>query len=88
MLFEYSGSRIALTTPLATICEALETHLLKFGVVASVKLGSEVGAEDKVMLVQRYDEKWQTYLNVDDPDQICDGDRLMVVAKPSKVIIM
>jgi hypothetical protein len=31
-------------------------------------------------------EKWQAYLNVDDSREICDGDRLMIVSKPSKVL--
>ena len=68
---------------LSVLAEALETQLLKFGVIASVKLSSESGVHgENVMLIQRFDEKWQAFLNVDQTKQICNGDRLTVVPKP------
>lgn len=83
VLFEYSSSRVAVSTPLTTLNEALETQLLKFGVVGTVKLSTECGAQDQnVLLIQRFDDKWKAFVNVDEYSQITNGDRITVVPKP------
>ena len=62
VLFEYSDSRTAVVAQLSVLAEALETQLLKFGVIASVKLSSESGVHgENVTLIQRCDEKWQAF---------------------------
>jgi hypothetical protein len=83
VLFEYSSSRIAVSSTLATLNEALETQLLNFGVIATVKLSATSADEEQnVFLIQRYDEKWKCFVNVDDYKKISCGDRVTVVPKP------
>ena len=62
VLFEYSGSRTAIKTPLSTLVEAFETQLLKLGVAALVAYEPGV-VKDDVMLIQRFDKKWLNFLN-------------------------
>ena len=72
-----------MVTQSSVLAEGLETQLLKFGVIASVKLSSESGVHgENVMLIQHFDEKWQAFFNVDQTKQISNGDRLTVVPKP------
>ena len=83
VLFEYSGSRIVVITELTLLVEAIESELSKLGVEAVVCL-SNTGIEgENVMLLQRFDNKWQAFLNVEELEEITNGDKITVTLKPS-----
>ena len=69
-------------TPVLLV-EAIESELSKRGVEAVVCL-SNTGIEgENVMLLQRFDNKWQAFLNVEELEEITDGDKITVTLKPS-----
>lgn len=84
VLFEFSGSRKVLTvTSLTSLCEKVEGELLKFGVFGTVSPLSQVKQEGgQAFFLQRYDAKWETFVNVDNIDQVIQGDKVTVVSKP------
>lgn len=61
-------------------CDILETLEVEFGnLVPNLKLALEDGVPGYTL--QRHSSKWQTFIDVTDPTQVCDGDQLTVLEK-------
>ena len=64
----------------------MEEELRKFGVgvvaVASIDTTSVFKDPSSVFILQRYSNKWNTFINVERIGEICDGDRVTVVPLP------
>lgn len=81
ILFEYMGSRIVIEyDSVVSLCKNIEGELRKFGVLGSVSLSS---SESQSLIVQRYSEKWCTFIDVSRISQIIKGDKVTVVPKPT-----
>ena len=83
LLFEYCSSRVVVKSSSSSLCQCIEKELQKFGVTSSVVLPSQASdsASDSLLL-QRYDDKWKCFINIDSLEQVTEGDRLTVVSKP------
>ena len=92
VLFEFQGMRKELNCEVIDICSRLEVELRDMGMEkAKVDICTvKDTAASEHYLVQRFCNKWNCYVNVDDKKQIKDGDRLSIIRNPvmSKVIIL
>lgn len=98
VLFEYRGSRRQITIASGdsvTKCIGDELHLVgRAGarvVTADTDLNNTEAEGGRVYLLQKWSPQWDCYVDVSNANEIKDGDRLAVVAKPkppSKVCLM
>ncbi len=83
VLFEYLGSRKVLqyhTQSPISLCRKVEGELHKLGIVGVV--APELQANSADFILQRFNKKWNAFINVDTISQIIMGDKLTVVQKP------
>ncbi len=95
VLLEYRGSRRQITVASGdTLTQCVTTELRRVGrarasvYTANTDLGSTT-AEGDVYLLQKWSPEWDCYIDVHHVNQVEDGDKLTVVAKPkppSKVV--
>ena len=89
ILLEYKGSRrqLQITDP-DDLFEIIEESLKKTGWSGFLALQtdseSDLAELTDVYFLQRWSHKWSTFVDVADAEEIQSGDRLTVVAKPSK----
>ena len=86
VLFEYKDSRRQLTLLPTAVCEVIGEEMMKFGYVTPiVKLSTSerasVSHADEYLL-QRWSQRWNTFVDVQNVDEIYDHDRLTVIPKP------
>ena len=84
VLFELHESRKTLTITKDNVIFTVEEELGKLGVDGvlayfSCPRGERRHGGKDVYILQRWTEKWKTFVDVPDVDQIQDGDRLTVV---------
>ena len=87
VLFVFKGSRRELLVPPGrSVCDLLTDELKKTGNDATVCVGEPYeppgNAKPPIYLLQRWSEKWQAFLDVSDPSEIFDGDKLSIIPKP------
>ncbi len=87
VLLEYRGSRRQITVASGeTLTDCVTTELRRVGRgrasvhTANADLGST--AERDVYLLQKWSPQWDCYIDVHHVNQVQDGDKLTVVAKP------
>ena len=84
VLFELHESRKTLTITKDNVIFTVEEELGKLGVdrvlaYFSCPRGERRHGGKDVYILQRWTEKWKTFVDVPDVDQIQDGDRLTVI---------
>lgn len=89
VLLEYKGSRrqLQIADP-DNIYETIEESLKKTGWSGFLALQtdneSDLAELTDIYFLQRWSQKWSTFVDIADIEEIQSGDRLTVVAKPSK----
>ena len=90
VLFEWQGSKKAISCSTATLCDSIALHLQQLYGHSSVKVyfSSRYNKEDidlasnrNSYLLQRFSTKWKTFIDAEEAD-MCDGDRVTVVHTP------
>lgn len=97
VLFEYRGSRRALTVADSeNVAGVVGNELRRVGkprasvFTANDELPSRQRVQPDIYLLQKWSTQWDCYVDVVHCNEICDGDRLAVIAKPkpsSKVTV-
>ena len=85
VLLEIGSSRKRLSFSRESILSAVETELKLMGDVALLPLGkapSDFPAGKELYILQRWSEKWGSFVDVKEVDEIISGDRLTVVPVP------
>ena len=87
VLFEYEGCRKVLQLTRSDVCSRISKELCGLGLSgAKVSFTSSTPSSAETnFFLQRYSKQWDTFLNITSIDQICQKDRLTVVAKPTAV---
>ena len=90
VLFEYQGSKRALTLSPNLVCEAVTTELARFGKDGIVVKLSNAPSSSRdsttgrvVYLLQKWSTTWEAYIDVERVDDIKDKDRLTAVRMPA-----
>lgn len=88
VLLEVGESRRKLTVERDHLVYAIEEELGKLGIDGvlayfSCEPGSRLSTK-QVYILQRWDEKWSTYVDVSDTDQVKSGDRLICTLQQSQ----
>ena len=83
VLLEINGSRKVLCVSRNEIVYTLENEIGLLGIDGvlayfSCIRGQSAGAK-KVYILQKWSDKWNSFIDVTDTDQIVDGDRLTVI---------
>ena len=84
VLFEYLGYRCIICTHKSKICEEVKRHLQTSGVdhnprVVIASLSPQSASSDTVYFLQRWNPKWESFVNVESLNDIKKEDRLTVV---------
>ena len=91
VLFEYSAAdyRSIIFSHPSKLCRNIEYHLQQAGVsdpevtvLSYAPASKESGRERTRFFLQRWDNKWSCYVNVDSLEEIISGDRLTVAKTP------
>ena len=61
---------------------SIQSELSKLGLEAMIGLSSSTET-GKDLLLQGYDRKWETFLNMEELNEVCDGDKITVTPKPA-----
>ena len=92
MLFEFKDSKRLLRLLPAAVCSVIAAQIVKFGgsAIPVVRLGchepsTSLAAADRPTeyLLQRWSQEWNSFVDVQDVDEVKDHDHLRVVPKPS-----
>ena len=86
VLFVYKGSRRALFFQVSAVCDRVEQELQDLGVnEPTVNLSAGLAKPENKNLncffLQRWCHKWETFINVENVQEIYSNDRLTVVRK-------
>ena len=89
LLFEYRGSRRQLTvaggeTVTSVVSEELRSLGRRRAQVFTSNDAVPSGGERSpdIYLLQKWSTKWECYVDVTHPNELADGDKLAVIAKP------
>ena len=87
ILFEYKLSKTTINCKKKELIERLTTRLGVLGVpnavISLAHKASSSAADENKFILQRYNKKWDTFVDIDKIEAISDGDRLSVVIDPS-----
>ena len=91
VLLEIGGSRKELSVDKGDVVFAVEEELGQLGMDGilayfSCVRGEEHRTDKRVYILQRWAEKWESFVDVTDVEQIKDGDRLTVVLQSSSCV--
>ena len=80
VLFEFRGSRRPVCVSSSITKEILD-ELTKFDSKAALRVTSSSPEDDEknYYLLQKWSNKWEEYVNVEEPGEIQDGDRLTAI---------
>ena len=86
VLFEYGGSRRPLLVKRSAVCETIEQELSRFGkAIPKVLLSGNCGSSSSLLL-QRWSTTWNTYVDVERPDDLENKDHVTVVQVSSQTM--
>jgi hypothetical protein len=84
VLFEYKGSKRTIKCTAATeLRDRICGELNALGVTnSSVGFASESETSSRAFILQRFSSKWNTFVDVNNAEDIANGDRLTVTPSP------
>ena len=85
ILFEYKFSESTIKCTKNDVRNRITMRLASLGVPNAILqlTSSSSGIDGNNFILQRYSSKWDTFVDVDQLEALCDGDRLSVVPVPS-----
>lgn len=84
LLFEYKGSKSTLKCAPHKVVECITKKMFAFGYKDSqVSLATDMQPSDYIL--QRFSYKWDTFVDLNDVKELCDGDRVTVILHPQSL---
>lgn len=81
VLFEFEGSRREVNVNVANVCNCLVEELKRHGISNPVVTCLSSRANSGDFFLQKWDKKWQEYIDVQYPTELNRGDKITVVKK-------
>ena len=85
VLFEFGGSRREVNLNVANVCGALVEELKRHGISNPVVTCLSSRASSGDFFLQKWDKKWQDYVDVQYPTELNRGDKITVVKKQAEL---